>query len=226
MPLDRHRCCVPASLPGAATRLRLPRRSRRLPRRTPIAQMKPRSSRPTAVTTCCWHLPRAEQVAVARVQPVLRLPGDRLHLLAAASPGASAARRPPPAGADRPTPLRRRCAGGGRCPVLVMPPRRVRAPLESSPRTSAAVAHQLPGRAQSARARRLRRRSSPPRSARCRAAPAAPRSPRASLGGAVCTASSIARSSRAMRVGHVLDFVEVVQQRRLLRRRARSAPCA
>jgi transposase len=25
---------------------------------TPIAEMKPKSSRPTAVTTCCWHLPR------------------------------------------------------------------------------------------------------------------------------------------------------------------------
>jgi hypothetical protein len=46
----------------------------------PMAQMKPNSSRPTAVMIFLWSLACRGQPQVALVQPVLRLPGDLFDL--------------------------------------------------------------------------------------------------------------------------------------------------
>ena len=47
-----------------------------------MAQIKPNSSRPTAVTVLLFTFAVRDQVAVASVQSMLRLPGDVFHLLA------------------------------------------------------------------------------------------------------------------------------------------------
>ena len=163
------------------------------------------------------------QCAVAGVQPVLRLPRDRFHLgtdggLALAQRGAH--RRAVPIGPGRfdddATEMGIARFGNPAAPG----PRRRSNPRSRRPRCSPSAV----GVWQSARARRLPRRSSRPRPARSRAAPAAPRSPRACAPAPSAPPSSIARSSRVDAIGHVLDLVEVVQQRRLLRRRAQSGP--
>ena len=88
--------------------------SRRARPATPIAQMKPRSSRPTAVTTLRSASPCREP-AVARMQSMLRLPGDLLDLLAQPAWRARSVapdRRAVPVGPRR---LDQRCGAGEHC---------------------------------------------------------------------------------------------------------------
>ena len=96
-----------------------------------MAQMKPNSSRPIAVTTFPLFLPRGRQFPITRMQPMLRFPGDLAdfftdHLLPFAQRSTYVWPVPVCPGGLNTT--RRKWA----FPVLVMLPRRVLFPLECS----------------------------------------------------------------------------------------------